>query len=107
MEEMKYRFIVRHPDYDEICVEAQDRLHAIVEAAHIWGVLMWTSVARECETERMDPAKKSVGKRQKTRTSTESDRAIPKGQERARPAARGRAKNLENTRPQKGIEDND
>lgn len=56
MEKINYLWDVKHPEHEEVRVEAPDRLHAVVEAAHAWGVLMWTSVARECETKKIGPA---------------------------------------------------
>lgn len=42
---------VGHPEHETVRVEAQDRLHAVVEAAHAWGIVKWTDVARECKAE--------------------------------------------------------
>ena len=45
----KYLFTVRHPQYGEARVTAEDRLHAVIEAAHSWGVMKWSGIARACE----------------------------------------------------------
>ena len=45
----KYLFTVRHPQYGEASVTAEDRLHAVIEAAHSWGVMKWSGIARACE----------------------------------------------------------
>jgi hypothetical protein len=49
---------VWHPEHERVQVEAEDRLHAVVEAAHAWGVTMWTDVARECSTSILGEAPK-------------------------------------------------
>lgn len=56
MEKTLFLWDVEHLEHEKARVEAPDRLHAIVEAAHAWGVLMWTSVARECKTKKIGPA---------------------------------------------------
>jgi len=60
-----YIFEIKHPEYGETKVIAEDRLHAIVEAAHKWGVIKWTYIARDCECARLGPApeKKRAPKR--------------------------------------------
>ena len=48
--EKQFIFNVEHPEHETVRVSAPDRLHAIVEAAHAWGIVKWTEVARECRT---------------------------------------------------------
>lgn len=45
----KYLFTVRHPQHGEARVTAEDRLHAVIEAAHSWGIMKWSGIARACE----------------------------------------------------------
>lgn len=68
MEKTLFLWDVEHPEHEKARVEAPDRLHAIVEAAHAWDVLMWTSVARECKTKKIGPvpAKKPAQKKKPT-----------------------------------------
>ena len=48
--EKQFIFNVAHSEHETVRVSAPDRLHAIVEAAHAWGIVKWTEVARECRT---------------------------------------------------------
>lgn len=50
-----YQYRVWHPEHGETEVTAEDRLHAITEAAKSWGV-RWTGIARGCECERLGMA---------------------------------------------------
>lgn len=54
-EGLLYIYRVRHPEYGEIEVKAQDRLRAICAAAKAWGI-RWTAIARACTYERIGPA---------------------------------------------------
>lgn len=63
-EREKFRYKVVHPQHGEARVIAEDRLHAVVEAAHSWGINKWTSIARACEVEKLGTApKKPAAKR--------------------------------------------
>lgn len=46
------RWEVRHDLYEDVEVEAEDRLRAIIAAAKIWGV-RWLPIAQECRTKRV------------------------------------------------------
>lgn len=59
----KYLYIVRHPQHGEARVTAEDRLHAVVEAAHSWGIMKWSGIARACEVEKLGPAPEKAKKR--------------------------------------------
>ena len=59
---------VAHPEHETVRVEAPDRLHAIVEAAHAWEIMKWTSVARACEVTQIGPVR--TGKRRSGRKKT-------------------------------------
>lgn len=52
----KYLFTVRHPQHGEARVTAEDRLHAVIEAAHSWGIMKWSGIARACEVIRGEKA---------------------------------------------------
>ena len=54
-EGLLYLYRVKHPEYGEIEVRAQDRLHAVCEAGKAWEI-RWTSIARECTCVRIGPA---------------------------------------------------
>ncbi len=56
---------VSHPEHEAVRVEAEDRLHAVVEAAHAWGIVRWTDVARECKAELLGEAPKKPKARTK------------------------------------------
>jgi len=63
----KFRYRVTHPTHGTHEAAAEDKLRAIHAAAKAWGV-PWTSVARECEYERLEavrpnPEKKPAPKR--------------------------------------------
>lgn len=55
-----YLYRVKHPEHGETKVEAPDRLHAVVAAAKAYGVTRWTSIARECACEKLEPAPKKT-----------------------------------------------
>ena len=62
-----YHYRVKHPEYGEADVTAEDRLQAVCAAAKEWGV-PWTAVARACTFERLEPIqvpKKAPPRRQK------------------------------------------
>lgn len=59
---------VVHPEHETVRVEAPDRLHAIVEAAHAWEIMKWTSVARECGVALLGPVR--AGKKRSGRKKT-------------------------------------
>ena len=50
-----YHYRVKHPEYGEADVTAEDRLQAACAVAKEWGV-PWTAVARACTFERLGPA---------------------------------------------------
>lgn len=54
-EGLVFIYRVKHPEYGEIEVKAQDRLHAACEAGKAWGT-PWTGIARECTYEKIGPA---------------------------------------------------
>lgn len=54
-EGLVFVYRVKHPEYGEIEVKAQDRLHAACEAGKAWGT-PWTGIARECTYEKIGPA---------------------------------------------------
>ena len=54
------RWEVRHDLYEDVEVEAEDRLRAIIAAAKVWGV-RWLSIAHECRTKKLGPAKEAEG----------------------------------------------
>ena len=58
MEQARFVWEVEHPEHEKVQVEAPDRLHAIVEAAHAWGIKKWTSIARACAVDLIGPAQK-------------------------------------------------
>lgn len=64
-EREKFLFKVKHPQHGETSVTAEDRLHAVVEAAHRWGIMKWTSIARACEIVNLGPAPKEQEKPKK------------------------------------------
>lgn len=82
-EDLLYLYRVRHPEYGEIEVTAQDRLHAVCKAGKTWGT-RWTAIARECACEKMGPAptsepapeKKAAPRR---RTQSKERRAAEQG----------------------------
>lgn len=45
--ETQYQWTVEHPEHGKTEVIAQDKLHALYEAARRWQV-RWTSIARAC-----------------------------------------------------------
>lgn len=49
------RWEVRHELYEDVEVEAEDRLRAIIAAAKIWGV-RWLPIAQECRTKKVKGA---------------------------------------------------
>lgn len=52
------RWEVRHDLYEDVEVEAEDRLRAIIAAAKIWGV-RWLPIAQECRTKKLGPVKEA------------------------------------------------
>ena len=54
------RWEVRHELYEDVVVEAVDRLRAIIAAAKVWGV-RWLPIAQECRTKKLGPAKEAEG----------------------------------------------
>lgn len=52
MEQKRYMYEVRHRKHGEVSVTAEDKLHAVTEAAHIWGC-KWTDIARQCDIRRL------------------------------------------------------
>lgn len=52
------RWEVRHDLYEDVEVEAEDRLRAIIAAAKIWGV-RWLPIAQERRTKKLDPVKEA------------------------------------------------
>ena len=64
----QFIFNVEHPEHEPVRVSAPDRLHAIVEAAHAWGVTMWTDVARECSASILGEAPKKPAPRPAKKT---------------------------------------
>ena len=54
-EGLVFIYRVKHPEYGEIEVKAQDRLHSACEAGKAWGT-PWTGIARECTYEKIGPA---------------------------------------------------
>lgn len=52
------RWEVRHDLYEDVEVEAEDRLRAIIAAAKIWGV-RWLPIAQECRTKRLGQVKEA------------------------------------------------
>lgn len=54
-EGLMFIYRVKHPEYGEIEVKAQDRLHAACEAGKAWGT-PWTGIARGCTYEKIGPA---------------------------------------------------
>lgn len=56
MKKSNFLWDVRHPEHEPVRVEAPDRLRAIAEAAHAWGITMWTGVAHGCEARKIGPA---------------------------------------------------
>lgn len=54
-EGLMFIYRVKHPEYGEIEVKAQDRLHAACEAGKAWGT-PWTGIARACTYEKIGPA---------------------------------------------------
>lgn len=54
------RWEVRHDLYEDVEVEAEDRLRAIIAAAKVWGV-RWLPIAHECRTKKLGPAKEAEG----------------------------------------------
>lgn len=69
MDKVKYEYAVKHPQYGEAKVTAEDRLHAVVEAAHSWGIMKWTGIARDCEIIRLGPAPEEPKKRGTKKTA--------------------------------------
>lgn len=59
-----YLYRVTHLKYGTVEVPAEDRLHAVYAAGRAWGV-PWTSMARECEIERLQPVEPEAPKRKK------------------------------------------
>lgn len=49
------RWEVRHDLYEDVEVEAEDRLRAIIAAAKVWGV-RWPPIAQECRTKKVKGA---------------------------------------------------
>lgn len=77
-EGLLYIYRVRHPEYGEIEVKAQDRLRAICAAAKAWGI-RWTAIARACSYERIGPApapekKKAASRKHITEKKTREER---------------------------------
>lgn len=54
-EGLMFIYRVKHPEYGEIEVKAQDRLRAASESGKAWGT-PWTGIARECTCEKIGPA---------------------------------------------------
>lgn len=54
-EGLMFIYRVKHPEYGEIEVKAQDRLRAASEAGKALGT-PWTGIARECTYEKIGPA---------------------------------------------------
>ena len=46
------RWEVRRDLYEDVEVEAEDRLRAIIAAAKVWGV-RWLPIAQECRTKKV------------------------------------------------------
>lgn len=63
--EKQFIFNVAHPEHETVQVTAPDRLHAVVEAAHAWGIVTWTDVARECQTMLVDEAPRKPARKPK------------------------------------------
>ena len=47
-----YHYTVTHPTHGTAKVQATDAIGAVREAATAWGVVKWTSIARECQWKR-------------------------------------------------------
>lgn len=75
----KYLYIVRHPQHGEARVTAEDRLHAVVEAAHSWGIMKWSGIARACEVEKQGPAIARTAAAVRLPGLRETPGAIPEG----------------------------
>ena len=54
------RWEVRHDLYEDVEVEAEDRLRAIIAAAKVCRV-RWLPTAHECRTKKLGPAKEAEG----------------------------------------------
>ena len=54
------RWEVRRELYEDVVVEAVDRLRAIIAAAKVWGV-RWLPIAQECRTKKLGPVKEAEG----------------------------------------------
>lgn len=50
------RWEVRHELYEDVEVEAEDRLRSIIAAAKVWGV-RWLPIAQECRTKKLGQVK--------------------------------------------------
>lgn len=78
-----YLYRVTHPEHGTVEVPAEDRLHAVYAAGRAWGV-PWTSMARECEIERLhlvepEPPKQRKASRPPVRgVSAEEPRGTPR-----------------------------
>jgi len=58
-----YHYTVKHPDYGTVKVQAADSIGAVREAATAWGIVKWTSIARECEWKRWSEVSQKKKKR--------------------------------------------
>ena len=52
MDDILYRWRIRHPELGEAEVVGKDKLQALVAAARGWKV-RWTAIARACEFEKL------------------------------------------------------
>ena len=52
MEELLYRWRIRHPELGEVEVIGKDKLQAVEAAGREWKT-RWTLIARACEFERL------------------------------------------------------
>ena len=76
-EGLLFMYRVKHPEYGEIRVKAQDRLHAACEAGKAWGT-PWTGIARECTYEKIGPVPEEEKQKPRAR-GKDSARASAKG----------------------------
>ena len=75
-----FLFSVKHHEHGEVQVIAQDLLHAVVEAAHSWGIMKWTTIARECDVQRLGPAQKKKAAKKTDRRAKEGERHGDQGE---------------------------
>jgi len=58
-----YHYTVTHPTYGTAKVQAADNIGAVREAATAWGVVKWTSIAREVQISKWSAVSKKKRKK--------------------------------------------